>query len=111
MPIKQMVKKNDNKYIELSFRTSLYTEPDKDGKTKLIKKDIPIKVSVYINDISGHEEVFNNKGKILKGFCRIHHEKIGSIIVKESYSKIRQLKERDDKPPHLPIGFKYKNKI
>ncbi len=105
-----MVRENNNGgYLELKIQTHLYSEPDKDGNTFPIKRNIPIRVSMYINEITGHEEIFNNKGKVLKSFCRIHHEKIGSIIIKESYDKISKLKERDDKPTSKPIGFKYKN--
>ena len=105
-----MKKPDDNKYVELSIETSLYSEPDKDGKSVLIKKNIPLKISVYINDISSHEQVFNNKGKVLKGFCRIHHKDKGDLIVKATYDQIRKLKHREDKPAHDPIGFKYKNR-
>lgn len=104
-----MVKKTNKneKYVELEISTNLYTEPDKDGKTTLIKKNIPVRLSVYISDIASHEEVCDNKGKILKGFCRIHHKDVGSIIVKKSYDKILELKTKDDKPTSNTIGFKY----
>lgn len=106
-----MKKQTDtNKYIELNTHSSLYSEPDKNGKTTLIKSNIPIKISIYLNDITGHEEVFNNKGKVLKGFCRIHHKDIGSTIVKISYEKLKELKYIEDKPQHSSIGFIYKNK-
>ncbi len=99
--------KKDEKYIELKVNTNLYTEPDAQGKSKLIKKNIPIRVSVYINDIMGHEEICDNKGKVLKNFCKIHHREIGSVTVNKSYDKLLELKQRDHKPESAPIGFKY----
>ena len=93
-------------YIELTCLSTLFSTPDKNGDQKILKKDIPSRISIYIEDIQGHEEVLNDSGKIRKNVCRIHHRGIGQLIIKESYQSISLIKQQTDNPQHKQAGFK-----
>lgn len=102
----------DDDYIELTMSSSLYSEPDKQGKQKLIKKNIITKISIYIDDIQGHEEIFNSKGEVMNTTCRIYHKNLGPLIIKRSYKQISEIKHRSHEPVKVEgIGFlAHKNK-
>lgn len=95
-------------YVELTVSSNLYSEPDKNNKQKLIKKDILTKLSVYIYDIEAHEEVFDQKGKLLKNSCRIHHKNIGTLVVNATYNDILSLKNKQHNPQSKFVGFNSK---
>lgn len=95
---------NHNRYIELETINSLYSEPDKDGKQKLIKSGIKARFSLYLDDIQAHEEFLDDKGKVYKNSCRIYHRNIGPMIINKSYEYISKLKQQDNSKH---IGFKH----
>lgn len=96
---------NDSKdYIEVISVSSIYTEPNAQGKQKLIKSGILTKLSVYLDDIQAHEETFNNSGKLQKNMCKIYHRQIGPIVIKETYDNISKLKQ--SRIIHTKAGFK-----
>ena len=96
---------NKYEYVELRISTNLYSEPDNKGKQKLIRKNIPTKISIYLEDIQAHEEVFDNSGKILPKVCRIHHKTLGALVVKHPYTQITQLKNKTISTKTISIGF------
>lgn len=96
---------NESKeYIEVTSVSSIYSEPNKEGKQKLIKSGILTKLSMYLDDIQAHEEAFNTKGNLQKNMCKIYHRHIGPIVIKESYNNISKLKQ--SKIIHNTAGFK-----
>ena len=106
----ETISSNKNTYIELNVVSNLYSEPDKAGKQKLIKKNIHTKISVYVDDIQAHEEVFDNSGKLLTKSCRIHHKNLGPLIIKHTYKQILEIKNTSNIHNTQPtIGFKNGN--
>ena len=93
-------------YIEVNILTTLKTEPDQKGKSKIIKKDIQTKMSLYIDDIEGHEEVFTEKGIVMKSFCRIYHKTIGQVVINKSYKALNELINKQINYKGNKIGFK-----
>lgn len=95
-----------DEYVEFTMSSNLYSEADAHGKTKLIKKNILTRISVYIDDIQAHEHVFDSKGKVLTSYCRIYHINIGPLVLKHSYKYISDIKKKqhtDD--PTAVVGF------
>jgi hypothetical protein len=96
---------NESKdYIEVLSISSIYSEPNPQGKQRLIKAGILTKLSVYVDDIQAHEETFDDRGKVRKNMCKIYHRQIGPIVIKESYDNISKLKQ--SKIIHTTAGFK-----
>lgn len=91
-------------YIELKLKTDLYSEPDKKGKQKILKRNIPTRIFVHREDIKSVGEVYNKKGKVLTKECKIHILDIGPLIVSHSYEYIKQLKEEEEQK-NTKIGF------
>lgn len=83
----------ENPYIEFKVISNLYSEEDNEGKQKLIKSNVATKISIHLEDIHAHEEVFNKRGKVLKRFCRIYHTSIGAIVIAKPYNYISALKK------------------
>lgn len=95
-----------DEYTEFTIWSSVHSDPDKKGKQKLIKRNIITKISVYLDDIQGHEQVFDKMGKLLTGYCRLYHINMGPIVVKHSYKYVSTLKDKqhnEDTPKQ--IGF------
>lgn len=103
--MKTQAQKSNSDYIEVNVSSNLYTEPDKNNKQKLIKKNIITRLSIYIYDIGGHEEIIDQKGRILKDTCRLYHKNIGQMVVKKSYDEITQIKNSQHNPQTKFIGF------
>lgn len=93
----------------LSIRSDVVSQsPDKNGKHKLIKSNIITRKLVKVHDITNPEEVFDNKGKILKNYCRINLNN-ETIVIKHSFDYIVKL--IDNNTTRFKVeGFKYKNK-
>jgi len=87
--------------------TNLYDE-DKEGKEQLVKKNI---ITRWLCDDLSTIEIeqhFDDKGRIKKGQCRIHHKtRPITLVVKDDYYKLKKLKQRivNEK---IIIGFKSK---
>ncbi len=92
--------------IELKFSANLYDEGTKDKKPKLIKKNVTTKRSVDIKDINYPEQIFNDKGEIIKGKCKIFLKDIGPVIISHPYEFLHNLLKEEP----TPIGFKIKGK-
>lgn len=97
--------------MEFYKSTDLYSQPGKDGKSTLIKKNILTKIDVPIDEIYYIEEVIGQSGKVLKNKCTIvvSQQQI-PIIVNYNYNKLITLVHNMRKGKTSEIGFKYKNK-
>ena len=87
--------------VELKVLSNIYSKPDKQGKQKLIKKDVIARLT--LNDqssITYYEEAFSSKGRLLKDRCYI---KVGDEVfrVKHSYEEIDKMLGNNKKD----IGF------
>lgn len=92
--------------VILKIRDNLYQESE-DGKTrKLIKRNVLTNLNIDTNDIISISDVLNNKGSILKNYCRIHIKEIGPVIVNHSREYISNIKQHK----FNQIGFKQKIK-
>jgi len=92
---------------EFKILVDIWGPPDKEGKSKIIKKNILKRKSINLHDITSIEELTSDKGKILKNICMIEcGEK--QIVVKTSYSNIYNMVSRFN--TNKPIGFRYKNR-
>ena len=90
--------------VELKSKNDIWTEPDKQGKQKLVKRNVIARIYVDIKDIKGILEVYSYKGKVLKNECKIQHEQMGPLIVNHSYEYMKKLKEGMNS--NNSIGFK-----
>ncbi len=92
------------------FKTivDIYSDPDKDGKQILIKKNVVKRKSINLNDIKSIEEISNDKGKVMKSMCIVEYEG-KSIVVKHKYTDLHNLIRRTESASK-PIGFIYKKK-
>lgn len=68
---------------------------------QLIKKDVKIRTSIYLEDIKRYDETVNEKGNIKKGYTKLFLSSGDNIIVKESYKTIDELLSTNK------IGFRY----
>lgn len=94
--------------VHLKLISDLYSLPDKNGKQKLIKKDILTRLWINIQDIRYVEEIFDVKGKIIKGVCAIKVDQ-ESLRVKHSYEDIVDMVENNHKKRDIEIGFNKKS--
>lgn len=93
--------------LEIKFSANLYDDAVPGKKPKLIKKGVTTKRSVDIRDINYPEQIFNDKGNIIKGKCKIVLKDVGPVIVSHSYEYFHKLLSDET---INPIGFKYKGK-
>ena len=94
------------KLIQLKFTASLYTDGP---KPKLIKKNLTTFKTVEISDIKYPEQIYNSKGNIVRGKCKIVLKDLGPTIISHSYEYIDKLIREEE--PKIPVGFKYKGRI
>jgi hypothetical protein len=65
-------------------------------------KQIPVKLGfitrmqVDLEDILAFKEHYNEKGRLYKERCLIHHRTLGNIVVKHSFSELKQLKGKSN---------------
>lgn len=75
--------------IEITIISHLHEE---DGdEIKIIKENIEQKLTIYISDIVGIKEIFDEEGNIEKENCEIYHEHYGQLYVKGSYKSLRDI--------------------
>ena len=93
--------------------TDLYSDPDKNGKQVLLKKNILLKVDIDLDEITRIEEVIGRNNKPHKKKCLIYwsNQQI-PILVQHNYKQLQELKERSlaNNKHNTVIGFKYINK-
>ena len=80
---------------EFKIVQSVYADPDKNGKTKLIKRDLITREMYYTEDLEGPIEAYTRQGKVCKDRCLIRHKDIGFRTVKMKYEEVKDiLKDR-----------------
>lgn len=95
---------------ELKVIIDIYSTPDKEGNSKLLKKNVVKKKIFKIIEIETLEELINEKGKPLKTMCLVQY-KGQQCILKHKYHDIFKIMNKEDNTsPVKSIGFKYKNK-
>lgn len=63
-----------------------------EGELEVVKEDAITKwYCSDLNLITDVEQVYNRYGELKKGYCRLFHTMLGDRVVKESYSKVREL--------------------
>jgi hypothetical protein len=73
--------------IEVSYLTNLT-----DAKEKVIKRNARGKSVIDINDLKIIDYFFNNKGEPMLNRCRVYVEKVGWLVLEESYEEMRSYK-------------------
>ena len=98
--------------IVLKVIEKIYEESvDDNGNIISIPKkgEVVTQLECDTEDIKGIKETFNDKGRILKTKCLIHHSSFGIILVKGSFKELQKLKDKEIMPEPVVIkGFKHK---
>lgn len=93
--------------IEITYNIDIAEE--RNGKVKVIKKNLPVKKLVAVHDIRNPSQVFDKKGKLLKNKCSILLKDEGEVVINRSYESIKKLiTETRSMVPQKLIGFKLK---
>ena len=99
--------------VELKIPIDLYSE-DKEGKEKLVKRNVITRQYIDTEEIRNPQEVFNTKGNVIKNRCKILLLNVGQVLINHSYESIKSLKEETSiKIPKVKgflAGIKKKNK-
>ena len=78
--------------VTLKIKEHLYQESE-DGKSrKIIKRNAISYLNIETNDILTIGDLLNNKGNIVKSYCRLHLREIGPVIVNHSREYVSKLK-------------------
>ncbi len=91
--------------ILLKIKEDLYSKPDKNGNSKLIKKGIQTCIKIDTSEIKSVSEAYNTKGKIHTKKCMVDIRDSGRYIVEHKFEDIEALMQ-----PIVIKGFIYKNK-
>ena len=92
--------------LTLKIKDNFYTEPDKKGRVKIIKKDVVTTLDINSTDIVSVSQIVDDNGNLLRDFSRLFIKEMGPVIVNHSVNEIKRMKE----PKVNKIGFKTKNK-
>ncbi len=77
--------------IELKVISNIYSDPDKNGNRKLVKKNVLSRISIHDrSSIVYHEEAVTKTGKIIKKECFIRMEG-ETVRVKHSYDELDRM--------------------
>jgi len=94
-------------FLEITYHIDIVKE-EKNGKQKTIKRNLPVKKLVAINDIKNPTQLFSSKGLLIKNKCRIFVKDEGDLVINKSYDYIKDLLTTQI-PEHKPIiGFNLK---
>ncbi len=75
--------------IELPVVTNLYSKPDRNGKTKLIKANIITRESYFPFDLDGPYEYYSENGEVYTDVCRVYHRDLGFRTIYFPYEQVR----------------------
>ena len=67
----------------------------------LIKKNVKLRTSIFLEHIKRYDETVNDKGNVRKGYTKLFLDSGDQVIVKESYNNIDKMMEVNK------IGFEY----
>ena len=94
-------------FLEITYHIDIVKE-EKNGKDKIIKRNLPVKKLVAINDIKNPTQLFSEKGLLIKNKCRIFVKDEGDLVINKSYEYIKNLLTTQI-PEYKPIiGFNLK---
>jgi hypothetical protein len=85
---------------EFKIVRDLYTEPDLEGNSTLIKRGIVLRQLLELDEFS-ITEVVSEKGRVYKNRCGLMHRDLGQIVVMHKYDEIKRLKQ-----PLIIKGFR-----
>ena len=89
--------------------TDLYSEPDKNGKQKLLKSNLLLKVELDLDEITRIEEVIGANNKPHQKKCMIYWSTQNvPMLVQYNYKKLVELKQKSfvQNNHKQVIGFK-----
>lgn len=89
----------------VTVRTDILGEPDEKGKPRVIKRNVVTREMIYTEDIRGVAEIYNNGGRVLKGYCRIRLDNCGELVVKHPFKQMQELMDAHKKRAVIK-GFK-----
>jgi len=95
----------DGNMIELEVKVDVYSDPNRKGEQKLLKKDLILRRLVDINAIQEIGEVFNHRGTVVRKECAVVLAGDDRIIVNLPYEEMIKFK----KPMQIQ-GFRYGKK-
>lgn len=81
------------KRVTLNVINDLYSEPDKNGKDKLIKRNIKTRMNIDIDMFEMPIEIINSKGNVVKNKCRIYVRDVGPMTIAHTWDEIMELKK------------------
>lgn len=93
--------------VELKYFINIVEE--KKNKIKILKKNVPVKKLVHIQDIKNPTQVFSKRGVPLKGKCSIFVKDEGEMVVNIPYEKMKEILSSQYHYQTTLIGFKLKN--
>lgn len=96
-----------NMMKQFKIVVDIYGIPDKEGVSKIIKKNVIKNKVINLHDVTSIEELCNERGKVLKGMCAIECGE-RQIVVKGKYQDIYKMLTTFN---CKPVGFRYKNRI
>jgi hypothetical protein len=79
---------------EFKIRQNLYKDVFQDGQpvsSKIYKRNVTTRITIYLSEIVGVEEVIGANAKVLKGTCKLHLLNRGDLTVNESYNTTRDM--------------------
>jgi hypothetical protein len=94
--------------IEISYNIDI-VEGTEDN-VKVIKRNLPVKKLVAIQDIKNPTQIFNKKGAVVKTKCRIYLKDEGELIINKSYEQVKQIITEKKPKRQAQIGFKLKKR-
>lgn len=73
------------------IKSDVYSQPDEEGNSKLIKKGVVTRMEIPINQIRMVEEIVTSKGQVSKTSCSINTFDNQTIRIYERFSEIAKL--------------------
>ena len=90
--------------VELKISADLYKE-DKQGNAVLLKKNVVTVQLIDTFDIKNPQQVYNEKGNIIKGKCKVLLRDIGPAVLNHPYEYIKGLKKNEEIVNPIVQGF------
>lgn len=75
------------------------------GKPKLVKRDVPSRMRIYIDEIFMVEELVSGTGREVKGRCGITTRDKGFIVIKEKFDSVSKEIFGDYDKEAKKVGF------
>ncbi len=92
---------------EFKILVDIWGPPNKEGKSKIIKKNVAKLKTINLNDITSIEQLTTSKGRIIKNICFIECGE-RTTVVKYKYEDLLKVMSKTRSAGQ--IGFRYKNR-